>query len=182
MNTQTVINLLTIATLASNIALFVLLVWFGLSKFGRGFQKSWLKVENRIKSNSFKIAFIVSLTATLGSLFFSEVAHYEPCKLCWLQRIFMYPLPIIFGVSLWNKYKDAFNYVLPLSAIGLAIAAYHYYYQVTGSPLIPCSTVGFSVSCSERFFTYYGYITIPWMSFSAFVMIFLSGIIGKKTS
>ena len=35
--------------------------------------------------------------ATLGSLYFSEVAHFRPCVLCWVQRAFMYPLaPLLF--------------------------------------------------------------------------------------
>jgi hypothetical protein len=35
------------------------------------------------------LAFVASATATAGSLFFSEVAHFVPCELCWYQRIFM---------------------------------------------------------------------------------------------
>jgi disulfide bond formation protein DsbB len=182
MTTQTVIGLLAALTLFSNIALVIFLLWFGLSKVGKPVFKDWKTVEGLISSNSVKIALLVSATATLGSLYFSEIAGFEPCKLCWLQRIFMYPLPIIFGIALWNGLKDSFKYVIPLSVIGMAIAAYHYYYQITGNPLIPCSTVGFSVSCSERFFTYYGYITIPWMSLSAFTYVFLLGILGKKVN
>ena len=39
------------------------------------------------------IAFLVAATATAGSLYFSEVADFTPCRLCWFQRIAMYPLP-----------------------------------------------------------------------------------------
>jgi len=182
MTTQTVISLLAALTLSSNIAFLVLLLWFFLAKSVKGLAKSWSKIEKSLSIKSVRLALLFSATATLGSLYFSEIAGFEPCKLCWLQRIFMYPLPIILGVALWNSLKDSFKYVLPLSAIGLAIAAYHYYYQITGNPLIPCSTVGFSVSCSERFFTYYGYITIPWMSLSAFAYIFLLGLLVRKTN
>jgi hypothetical protein len=44
---------------------------------------------------------------------------------------------------------------------------------MSANPLAPCSTVGFSVSCSERFITHYGYITIPFMSLTGFVIISL---------
>ena len=40
------------------------------------------------------IAFLVAATATAGSLYFSEVADFVPCRLCWFQRIAMYPLAV----------------------------------------------------------------------------------------
>ena len=41
------------------------------------------------------LAFLVALTATVGSLYFSEVARFTPCVLCWYQRIAMYPLVFV---------------------------------------------------------------------------------------
>ena len=41
------------------------------------------------------LAFLVSAIATAGSLFFSEIANFIPCELCWYQRIFMYPVAIV---------------------------------------------------------------------------------------
>ena len=38
-------------------------------------------------------------TATLGSLFFSEVMQRTPCVLCWYQRIAMFPLVFILTVG-----------------------------------------------------------------------------------
>ncbi|HEX7310349.1 MAG TPA: disulfide bond formation protein B, partial [Gaiellaceae bacterium] len=32
------------------------------------------------------LAFVVAAVATAGSLFFSEIAHFVPCELCWYQR------------------------------------------------------------------------------------------------
>ena len=34
-----------------------------------------------------------------GSLYFSEVANYVPCRLCWFQRIAMYPLAVILLIA-----------------------------------------------------------------------------------
>ena len=45
------------------------------------------------------VAAVVALTATAGSLYFSEVAGFEPCALCWYQRIAMYPLVLILGIA-----------------------------------------------------------------------------------
>jgi disulfide bond formation protein DsbB len=182
MNPQTVVSLLALITLVSNVGFLLILLVTIASKFSKRLKKVTSKHTKLFTSNLLILSFMVSLTATLGSLYFSEVANFEPCKLCWIQRIFMYPLPIILGVAIYKKLNDVWNYVIPLSLVGVLIAAYHYYYQVTGSPLIPCSSVGFSVSCSERFFTHYGYITIPWMSLSAFLYIFFLGFVGKRVS
>ena len=167
---QVGIQTLALLTLFSNIAVVIYLLVLVGSRMGL-IKKKTPKFLNVFSGKEVLLSLIVALTATLGSLYFSEVAGFEPCKLCWLQRIFMYPLVIILGTAYLRKLKDAWNYVLPLSITGGLIAAYHYYFQVTGNPLIPCSTVGFSISCSERFFTYFGYITIPWMSLSAFVLV-----------
>ena len=71
------------------------------------------------------LAWLVALTATLGSLYFSEVANFEPCKLCWLQRVCMYPLALILGIALFRKDRGIRVYAIPLAAIGLVISAYH---------------------------------------------------------
>lgn len=94
----------------------------------------------------------------------------------------MYPLVFILGVAIYKKLKDAWLYVLPLSIIGGFIAIYHYFLQVNPEALAPCSATGFSVSCSERFFTYFGYITIPWMAFSAFILISLFMLLERSKS
>jgi disulfide bond formation protein DsbB len=180
--TQTVTNSLSLLVLISNVAIAGAVILFLL--YLSGVNKTyWERLLKYLKGRKLWFAFVISLTATLGSLFFSEIAGFEPCKLCWFQRIFMYPLPIILGVSLFKGKKDVEWYVKPLSVIGFLIAAYHYYIQINPQPLVPCSTVGFSVSCSTRFVTNFGYITIPFMSLTAFLMItflMISKIYGKK--
>ena len=46
---------------------------------------------------------VVSLIATLGSLYFSDIRGLPPCTLCWVQRIFMYPLIAIATIGLLQK-------------------------------------------------------------------------------
>ena len=48
------------------------------------------------------LAWLVALTATFGSLYFSEIREFVPCELCWIQRIFMYPLVILLGVAVFT--------------------------------------------------------------------------------
>ncbi len=125
------------------------------------------------------IALIQALVATLGSLFFSEVMNFTPCKLCWLQRIFMYPLVFIIAVGIIKKDKTLYLYVLPLTIVGLIIAAYHnlIYYHVISENLIPCSA---DVSCTTKFFSWFGFVTIPLLSLIAFTVITTCMIIQRK--
>ena len=125
-------------------------------------------------------SFIVSFITTLGSLFYSEIAGYEPCKLCWFQRILMYPQVILFGIALWKNDKKISDYIIGLSGIGALIAGYHYLLQLGIAPSLSCSAVGYSLSCSKIFVMTLGYITIPLMSFTAFMLILLLQIMQKK--
>src|SRR3989344_8830466 len=65
-----------------------------------------------IQENTLFFGLLISLTATLGSLFYSEIMHFNPCKLCWFQRIVMYPQVILFAIALWKKDKKIFNYTV----------------------------------------------------------------------
>jgi disulfide bond formation protein DsbB len=133
-----------------------------------------------IKDNPLLIAFIVSLIATSGSLFYSEIAQYTPCKLCWFERIFMYPLVLISGIALYTKDLAAKKYILGMSLIGALIALYHYglqVYKIIFPNLeIPtnCGVVGYAPACSDYFLLKLGYITIPMMCLTAFVMIIIA--------
>lgn len=64
------------------------------------------------------IAWAVSVIATLGSLYLSEIKGFLPCDLCWFQRIFMYPLTILLGIAYFKDDVGIAKYVLPLSFIG----------------------------------------------------------------
>src|SRR5690625_6744143 len=75
------------------------------------------------------IIWIQALVATLGSLFYSEVMGFVPCELCWIQRIFMYPLVMIYGVAAFKKDLSIALPGLFLSGIGMFISAYHYLLQ-----------------------------------------------------
>lgn len=119
-------------------------------------------------------AFLVALVATSGSLFYSEVAGFEPCKLCWFQRIFMYPQVLLLGMALWKKDRGIADYAMALAVLGALVAGYHYLLQLGIAPNLPCSAIGYSASCSQRFIMNFGYITIPLMSFTAFLLVIIA--------
>jgi disulfide bond formation protein DsbB len=119
------------------------------------------------------LAFVLTLAAISGSLFYSEIAGYTPCKLCWFQRIFMYPQAIILALAIWRHDRAVAWYTLWLSVPGGLLAGYHYLLQIGVAPAIPCSAVGVSVVCSQRFVMQFGYVTIPMMALTAFALIAL---------
>lgn len=120
---------------------------------------------------AFPIAFGVATLATLGSLYYSEIAGYNPCKFCWFQRIFMYPQVLLLGIAWWRKDGWMSLYSVVLSGIGALVAFYHYLLQLGVAPEVPCSAVGISEACSQQFVMELGYITIPLMSLTAFLVI-----------
>lgn len=116
------------------------------------------------------IVWTVSLIATMGSLFYSEFIGYIPCDLCWVQRIFMYPLVIIYGVTLLKRDLTIALPGLILSIIGLPISIYHY-----GLQKFPAlqEAGGFctNVPCNLQYVNYFGFITIPFLAGLAFLII-----------
>ncbi|PSH02052.1 MAG: disulfide bond formation protein B [Nanohaloarchaea archaeon QH_8_44_6] len=118
-----------------------------------------------------EVAFLIALVATSGSLYFSNILEWAPCHLCWLQRIFMYPLVVLLGVGLVFQKDDVADYVIPMSLFGTAIATYHYPVQLKVISSPGCSE--FATSCSMTYTNMFGYITVPMMSLTAFVAILI---------
>jgi disulfide bond formation protein DsbB len=126
-----------------------------------------------ISRNAVTLMSVVAITATAGSLFFSDIAGWTPCKLCWYQRIFMYPQVPILLLALWKRDRSIAPYILTLCAIGAVIAAVHYGEQVNlalhpSMEVVPCDDTG--VSCARTPTFAFGYITIPLMALTAFAM------------
>ncbi|MCP3026742.1 disulfide oxidoreductase [Halobacillus sp. A5] len=118
------------------------------------------------------ITWAVSLAATLGSLFFSEVLRYTPCELCWYQRIFMYPLVVIYGVSLIKKNTEAALSGLILSGVGGCISIYHYLIQKVPAFQQAGDACG-TVPCNAAYINWFGFVTIPFLAGTAFIFIFI---------
>ena len=162
----TILSVLTIAGQLLSVFLIVLL----LTR-----QNVLPRLRGWISSNGLLLMLIVTLTAMTGSLFFSDIAGWTPCKLCWFQRIFMYPQVLLLGLAIWFRDKGIARYIILLSLLGLVIAAFHYGEQVMAAlnpieidPDIPCDTSG--TSCRSTPFFHFGYITIPMMALTAFIM------------
>lgn len=139
-----------------------------------------ISIHTWIAKHGLVLMLIVALIATLGSLYFSEISGWAPCKYCWIQRIFMYPQVILLSIALWKKDRNVAHYILALSLIGAAYASYHYYIQMYDiiasqtNPATPCDASG--ESCVKTPFAEFGYITIPMMALTAFTLNALGSI------
>ena len=122
---------------------------------------------------------LIAMAALFGSLFMSEVMGLKPCVLCWWQRIFIYPLAVLFLVGMFQLDRSVVRYTLPLAVIGLGFAVYHYlvYSGFIPESLQPCSE---ELSCAEVNLELMGFITIPLLSIFAYSAIIVLLLIFKK--
>ncbi len=129
--------------------------------------------RNFFKQYGVLVAWGQSVLGMAGSLYFSEFRHFPPCILCWYQRICLYPLVAILTVGIIRKDKNVVFYGLPVAIIGAAISIYHnlLYYKILPESAAPCTA---GISCTTKFVEYYGFITIPLLSFCAFLVIIVS--------
>lgn len=117
------------------------------------------------------LAFVIALIATLGSLYYSEIAGFIPCRLCWYQRILMYPLTVVTLIGAWKRDDFLPDYVLPLSIIGMLVSGYHYLMEK--GVVAASATCSVDVPCNITYVNYFGFITIALMAFTAFTLITL---------
>ena len=116
------------------------------------------------------MAFAVALASTLGSLYMSEVAKFEPCELCWYQRICMYPLTVLLGVA-WIRGRDLAVrwYVWPLCAVGFGFSVFHY--LVERFPETVTYTCNDEVPCSFVWVWKFHFLSLPAMAGTGFATI-----------
>lgn len=131
---------------------------------GRG---PWLR--QALGPNVLWLAFGVAALAMLGSLYFSEIAHFEPCRLCWFQRIAMYPLALILGIAAWRRDEAIGWYVIPIATVGAFISVYHY--TVEWVPWLDSGVCPATTPCSIIWFRELGFISLPYLALSAFLLI-----------
>lgn len=138
------------------------------------------KISKFLTRYAFHLVFVISSLGALGSLLFSEFMGFEPCVLCWWGRIFLYPTVIISLISIIRRDKGIAPYILGLSIPGALVSLYHAYTQLGGFSLTPCTAVG--GACSKIYILEFGYISIPMMAFTAFLLIIITMVIKIKHS
>ncbi len=162
---------LSYATLLVQLLLLIGLAVFIGRKAGFDLSNRYLEQAEELLYQWYReTAFLVATVATSGSLYMSQILGWEPCLMCWYQRILIYPMVVLLGVAIVLRKDDVSDYVMPLAMIGIPIAAYHYMIQrLDQFQDAGCSVL--SVSCETTYTFYFGYISIPMMALTAMIAI-----------
>jgi disulfide bond formation protein DsbB len=130
------------------------------------------RVRSAVWGYELWLAFVVTAIATGGSLFFSEIAHFVPCELCWFQRICMYPLSIVtLLAALANDHRVA-RYLLPLPVVGAGVSIYHLLVEHGVVHETQACRISAPGGCATRWIDEFGYVTIPALALTAFALAF----------
>lgn len=117
------------------------------------------------------ICWFLACIGTLISLYYSHIRLLEPCNLCWYQRVCLFPLVWILGISAYRGWLSNIWCVLPLTSLGFLCALYQIGIQEIPhwNPIDIC---GHGPSCIERI-TVIGPITVPMLSATLFLTLSL---------
>lgn len=116
------------------------------------------------------LAWLISTVTMLGSLYYSDVAHYVPCELCWYQRICVYPFSVVLLVAAVRRDRGIWRYALPVAVIGMVIAAYHTQLQAFPDQQSFCSLVN---PCTIRYMWEFGFVSLPFLALAALTFVAL---------
>lgn len=159
---QVFFALLTVLAMA-----IVVLAW-GAALFGRT-NSTLAQLTSDLDKVGVVLAWMVATTCMVGSLYFSEVANYEPCRLCWYQRVCMYSLAIILLVAVIRRSRDVVPYAVALALVGSCISIYHY--LVEWYPSLESDVCDINVPCTTVWFRRFGFISLPLMALVGFVTV-----------
>ena len=176
MSVETLNYLLAIGTIMMQIvAAGLLAVYFLRAKF-----PDLQDVIAPFEKWGMQLGLLLSLAGVFMTLYYSEVLGFEPCFLCWWQRVFLYPQVILFGLASWRPglAASAALYSIWLSAIGILFAAYHHAMQMFPEGALPCSANG--PSCAKITFIEFGYVTYPMMALSLFAFLIVLMLFVRK--
>jgi disulfide bond formation protein DsbB len=130
---------------------------------------AYARIARAIQARAVVGAWLVALLATVGSLYFSEVAMFTPCTLCWYQRIAMYPLVVILGAAMLKRQRRAPAGSAALAAIGAAIATYHV--ALEWIPSLDTGACDAAAPCTLVWFRAFGIVSLPTLALTAFLLI-----------
>jgi disulfide bond formation protein DsbB len=148
------------------VLLLVGLAWlFGLHGPG-----DWLRWT--LEGYELWCVFLVASIATGGSLFFSEIAGFIPCELCWYQRICMYPLSIITLLAALANDRRVARYLLPLPLVGAGVSVYHLLVENGVVEQAKACLISAPGGCATKWIEEFGYVTIPVLALTGFALCF----------
>jgi disulfide bond formation protein DsbB len=170
-DTDLAITFFTFLTLLANAATLCVAGTAGAARLtGRpAARRAWARVHREVAGGAVGLAWLVAAVAMSGSLYFSEVAGFTPCRLCWAQRACMYPLVAILAVAGLTRSRAWRAIALALATVGAGIAVYHV--LVERFPSLESGTCDPANPCSLVWFERFGFVTLPFMALSGFALI-----------
>jgi hypothetical protein len=127
------------------------------------------ELRGQLAGSALALAALIAWVATLGSLYYSEVVGFEPCRYCWFQRIAMYPLAPLLTVAAVVRDRHVWRYGAPLVVVGTGIAGWHY--TVQRIPELLSTECSVTAPCTATLVWQFGFISIPYMALSGFLAI-----------
>lgn len=170
MNTETVSLFLALLAVVAQLATAAAIVLTVGGRFSPTLRTVRHQAIEAVAPSALTLAFLVAAVCMAGSLYFSEVAHFPPCHLCWLQRYCMYPLVPILGFAAWRRQPRVTRPLAAvLAGIGGVIATYHVLLE--RNPQWESSVCDPKNPCTLIWVERLGYLTIPTMALSGFLLI-----------
>jgi disulfide bond formation protein DsbB len=126
------------------------------------------------------LAWLVAAVCMAGSLYFSESANFTPCKMCWFQRIAMYPLAVLLLIAAVRRDHGVRIYAVTLASVGALISAYHY--LIEWRPSLGSGACDITAPCTVPWFRQFGFMSLPLMALCGFAAIISLLIIGDVAS
>jgi disulfide bond formation protein DsbB len=162
---------LAVLALIADAIVLAALVGLLLSRVSATARGWWDGLRDLVAPLALPGAFLVSLIAVSGSLYFQFGADLVPCQLCWFQRICMYPMVVLLGVSTVRRdLVSARLYALPLGVVGLGLSIYHYLLErFPGQIHLNCGAG--QPDCAVTPFNIFGFVSIPYLALAAFLLI-----------
>lgn len=155
-------SMLSVALLAGTLVVLVARMLYSRSTSAR-------TIVSAFAPWALPLAAAVTTTCALGSLYFSEIVNYKPCRLCWFQRTMMYPLAILLIVAALVKDKKVWRYAVPLASIGITISTYHWFLE--RFPNLDAGVCDVDVPCEFIWFQHFGFVTLPFMALTGFLAV-----------
>lgn len=166
-------------TVVANVTVLIGLSIYLGSPYNWAADRLRMRISSSLGDSALTLAWFVALVATLGSLYLSEVADFTPCKLCWYQRIAMYPLALVLGIAALKRDLNVRRYVIPMVAVGGAISIYHYVLQRW--PNLESAACEPTTPCTATWVWKFHYISIPFMALSGFALIAVLLLFGPRS-
>ncbi len=162
--------------------------WLALGVIGLQLGAAYLLIEHfflteryvgpYVQRYALWIVLALSLAASALTLVYSEAFGFIPCGLCWMERVFLYPITFAVALALLRERTEGYARAIAelgmvLSTVGGIIALYHHYLQMGGTALGACPTAGEGADCAHRLIFEFGYVTFPLMAASVSLFLFV---------